>query len=89
MDMKHFSWVLAYSHLLDRLAHCIDAFPTAMQPSVCQRVHIGEQPGLCCESQVRVVGEASAMEVLNGASDIRFPCFAAGIGTFSRENEKG
>jgi hypothetical protein len=57
VDMKHFSGVLASGHLLDRLLRCINAWPPAMQPSVCQRVHTGEQRGLCREPLVRTAGE--------------------------------
>ena len=79
--MKHFSGVLASSHLLDRLLRCIDAFPTAMQPSVRQRVHIGEQCGLCREPLVPLRAKISATGMLNGNSAVGFACFASGIGT--------
>jgi hypothetical protein len=55
--LKHFRRILAFGHLLNRLAHRFDAFAAAIQPGVCQRVHVGEQFGMRREPQIRIVGE--------------------------------
>ena len=79
--MKHFSGVLASSHLLDRLLRCINASPPAMRPSVCQCAHIGEQRGSRREPLVRTAGEnISHGGSFDGMGDVGLGCFASGIG---------
>src|SRR5438552_4005972 len=60
LDVQQLRRILAVGHLLDRLAHRIDALAAAAEPGMRQRVDIGKQFGLRRKPQSRVLGERLA-----------------------------